>query len=121
MKIINKLFYYLIRFYQKYLTILSFGSCRYHPTCSSYALMQFEHNNIFVAFYRSIFRILRCNPLSDGGFDYPTCKANFTKGEFKRIRVKYWFVPKDKNNYYILQNWKKNNQDKSSNVNEQPK
>ena len=88
----------IITFYQKYLTILSFGSCRYHPTCSSYARMQFEHNNIFKAFFLSIIRILKCNPLFDGGFDYVKVKRPRKKEinlSFTKIRVKYWKVPID--------------------------
>jgi len=44
---------YLIEFYQKYLTILSFGSCRYYPTCSEYARLNFQNNSILSAFYHS--------------------------------------------------------------------
>jgi len=88
----------IITFYQKYLTILSFGSCRYYPTCSSYARMQFEHNNIFKAFFLSIIRILKCNPLFDGGFDYVKVKRPIKEElnlSFTKIRVKYWKVPID--------------------------
>ena len=67
----NKLFLYLIDFYQKYISILSHGSCRYHPTCSEYSKTQFIYNNFFSAFYFSIVRILSCNKLFRGGFDYP--------------------------------------------------
>ena len=92
----------LINFYQKYLTVISFGSCRYHPTCSSYARMQFEHNNLFKALFLSTIRILKCNPLFDGGFDYVKVKRP-TKKEinksFTKIRVKYWKVPIDNNKH----------------------
>lgn len=99
----------LISFYQKYLTILSFGSCRYHPTCSSYAKVQFEHNNIFKAFYFSTIRILKCNQLFDGGFDYVKVKCptknqqQSKKLKFKKIKVKYWKVPVENNYCLILQ------------------
>ena len=68
MKAISKLF---IRFYQKYLTVLSYGSCRYYPTCSQYALWQLDNNSFFKAIFYTIIRILKCNQLFDGGFDYP--------------------------------------------------
>ena len=106
---INKVILGFIKFYQKYLTILSYGSCRYHPTCSSYAKVQFENNNIFKAFYFSIIRILKCNPLFDGGFDYvkvkcpTTDKEQFKKLKFKKIKVKYWKVPVENNYCLILQ------------------
>ncbi len=100
----NKIPLLLIKFYQKYFTILSFGSCRYHPTCSSYAKIQFEHNNFFIAFYLSIIRILKCNPLFNGGFDYPKVKCFKNEKinlKFKRIKIKYWKVPVD-NNYCLI-------------------
>jgi putative membrane protein insertion efficiency factor len=106
---IKKLILNLIKFYQRYLTILSFGSCRYLPTCSSYAKVQFENNNIFKAFFYSTLRILKCNPLFDGGFDYvkvqcPTkSKQQFNKLKFKKIRIKYWKVPVENNYCLILQ------------------
>ncbi|MEA3383778.1 MAG: membrane protein insertion efficiency factor YidD [Campylobacterota bacterium] len=102
----KQLVLFLIKFYQKYLTILSFGSCRYHPTCSSYAKIQFEHNNFFKALFFSTIRILKCNPLFDGGFDYPKSKClntNKINLKFKRIKVKYWKVPVENNYCLILQ------------------
>jgi len=111
---IKKIILLLIKFYQRYLTILSFGSCRYHPTCSSYAKMQFEHNNIYKAFFFTILRILKCNPLFDGGFDYVTVKCPTTKGpkgqinlKFTKIKVKFWKVPVDDKHCLILQHNKK--------------
>jgi putative membrane protein insertion efficiency factor len=107
---IRKIILALITFYQKYLTIISFGSCRYHPTCSAYAKMQFEHNNIFKAFFFSILRILKCNPLFDGGFDYVKVKCptnQETNLKFTKIKVKFWKVPVDDKYCLILQHNKK--------------
>jgi putative membrane protein insertion efficiency factor len=97
----NRIILYLIRFYQKYLTILSYGSCRYHPTCSAYAKLQFENNNFFKALWFSTLRILRCNPLFKGGFDHPKVKCfpnNKINLEFKKIKVKYWRIPTEEAN-----------------------
>jgi len=44
-------------------------TCRYHPTCSSYAKEAYQTHNFFYASLLSSWRILRCNPLSKGGFD----------------------------------------------------
>lgn len=44
-------------------------TCRYMPTCSSYAKEAFETRNIVAAFLLSLWRILRCNPFSKGGYD----------------------------------------------------
>lgn len=44
-------------------------TCRYHPTCSTYARQSFEKHNFFYAGLLTVWRILRCNPLSKGGYD----------------------------------------------------
>lgn len=44
-------------------------TCRYSPTCSNYAKEAFETRHLFPAFFLSAWRILRCNPLSKGGYD----------------------------------------------------
>lgn len=43
--------------------------CRYSPSCSNYAIQCYENYNVFYATILSIWRILRCNPLSKGGYD----------------------------------------------------
>lgn len=105
---------YLIRFYQKYLTILSFGSCRYYPTCSQYALWHFDNNGFFKAFYFTMLRILRCNQLFDGGFDYPKIKKSIINQNilYKKIKVKYWYIPLKNGEYLVVKNreWKKSNE-----------
>ncbi|QKF82753.1 membrane protein insertion efficiency factor YidD [Halarcobacter ebronensis] len=104
----------LIRFYQKYLSVISFGSCRYYPTCSNYAIWQIENNTFFKAIYFTILRILKCNQLFDGGFDYPvvTKVVKHNNINFKKIKVKYWFVPIANNKYLIVKNreWKSSNE-----------
>lgn len=73
--------------------------------------MQFEHNNFFIALYYSTIRILKCNPLFDGGFDYVKTKCvDDTKInlKFTKIKVKYWKIPKgDKNHCLVIQHNKK--------------
>jgi putative membrane protein insertion efficiency factor len=112
----KKLLLLLLSFYQKFLTLFSLGSCRYHPTCSEYAKWQFENNNILLAFYYSFIRILRCNQLFDGGFDYPHIKRNLNiiDNKFYKIEnIKYWYIPKEKkNNYIIIKNWEFKNGNK---------
>jgi len=50
-----------------------YARCRFHPTCSEYALECFHRFNLIKAFYMSISRIGRCNPLHPGGYDPVTC------------------------------------------------
>lgn len=46
-----------------------FARCRFHPTCSEYALECFRSLPLPMAFQRSLLRVLRCNPLHPGGHD----------------------------------------------------
>ena len=100
----------LILFYQRYLTVISFGSCRYYPSCSEYAIQQFEKNTILVALYQSALRILRCNQLFIGGIDYPImpCKKLLLKERlvWQKVDVKFWLVPKDEKYCYIIKAFK---------------
>lgn len=65
----NKLAISLIKFYQTYISKNSNPHCRYTPTCSQYGLECFQKFGFIKAFLLTLFRILRCNPLSKGGYD----------------------------------------------------
>jgi putative membrane protein insertion efficiency factor len=65
---LNKLMVKLIDLYKKQ-TENKNPTCRYHPTCSTYAKEAYQTRNFFIATVLSIWRILRCNPFSKGGFD----------------------------------------------------
>ena len=96
----------LLEFYQRYLTLVGFGSCRYYPTCSEYARWQFENNPIHSAFYHTFIRILRCNQLFPGGIDYPVTRHLSLKPSQTQLdAIKYWFVPKQKNRFFIIKNF----------------
>jgi len=43
--------------------------CRFYPSCSSYALEMFKVKGFFIGFPRVVWRILKCNPFNDGGYD----------------------------------------------------
>ena len=59
-----------IRFYRKYLSgAKGYSSCKYYPTCSTYALEAVEKYGALKGGVLSIWRILRCNPFSKGGYD----------------------------------------------------
>jgi putative membrane protein insertion efficiency factor len=68
-RIVNLVPMALIRFYRAYLSPLLGPSCRYYPTCSQYALEAYDAHNFFYASWLTIWRILRCNPFSKGGYD----------------------------------------------------
>ena len=59
-----------IRFYRRYLSGLKrVPTCRFVPTCSEYALEAIEKRGALIGTLKAIWRILRCNPFSHGGFD----------------------------------------------------
>lgn len=53
----------------KMIFLMPSGSCRYTPTCSNYAKEAIEKYSIFKALFKITIRVLKCNPLSKGGFD----------------------------------------------------
>ncbi|MGN1113909.1 MAG: membrane protein insertion efficiency factor YidD [Oscillospiraceae bacterium] len=59
-----------IKFYRKFISPLFPARCKYYPTCSSYCLTAFKKHGVIKGFILSVWRILRCNPFSDGGVDY---------------------------------------------------
>lgn len=75
---LNRIFIAIIKFYQSNISpLLGQGKCKYVPTCSEYARQAFEKYPFIKAFFLSLWRILRCNPLSKGGYD-PICHVHNT-------------------------------------------
>ncbi len=92
--------------YQKFFTLIGYGSCRYYPTCSEYARINFENNSISSAFYHSFTRILRCNQFFAGGIEYPLLDTFIVKPSNLQIdSIKYWLVPNKKNRFQIIKNF----------------
>ena len=61
---------FIIKIYQKYISPLKGNAtCKFTPTCSSYAIEAFEKYGFFKGFFLTVWRILRCNPFSKGGYD----------------------------------------------------
>lgn len=59
----------VIRFYRKYISPHLPPMCRYYPTCSCYAIEAIETHGAFKGFLLALWRVLRCNPFSHGGYD----------------------------------------------------
>ena len=60
----------IIRFYKKYISCLKGRpTCRFTPTCSNYAIEALEKYGFFKGMALTVWRILRCNPFSKGGYD----------------------------------------------------
>ncbi|MGN0605454.1 MAG: membrane protein insertion efficiency factor YidD [Oscillospiraceae bacterium] len=59
-----------VHFYRKFISPLLPPSCRFYPSCSVYAIEAVERFGIIKGSVLALWRILRCNPLCKGGFDY---------------------------------------------------
>ena len=66
----KRFFLFLIRFYRRELSHRKKRpSCRYIPTCSEYAMTAIERYGSWKGGRMAIWRIMRCNPFSKGGYD----------------------------------------------------
>ena len=60
---------FVIKIYQQFISPLFPPSCRYYPSCSNYAIDAVTKKGIIRGSFLAIWRILRCNPFSKGGYD----------------------------------------------------
>ena len=61
-----------IRLYQLTISrLLPANTCKYHPTCSEYAALAIRKHAVVKGIALGAWRLLRCNPWSHGGIDYP--------------------------------------------------
>lgn len=59
----------IIRFYQAAISPRTPPSCRFTPTCSSYAIQALERFGFWKGSYLAVRRVLRCNPFGGSGYD----------------------------------------------------
>lgn len=64
-----KLLILAIRAYQCLLSPLLGANCRFHPTCSAYAIEAIRRYGAVRGTGYAVYRIVRCQPCSRGGFD----------------------------------------------------
>lgn len=65
----SKVFILILRFYQRFISPMFPPSCRYQPTCSQYAIDALRKYGVFKGTALAVWRVLRCNPWSKGGYD----------------------------------------------------
>jgi len=53
------------------LPLFIYTDCKYHPSCSDYAVEAINKYGALKGSARSIIRILKCSPFSKGGIDIP--------------------------------------------------
>lgn len=58
-----------MKFYRKFISPVKPPTCRFYPTCSTYALEAIEVHGASKGGWLATKRILRCHPFNPGGFD----------------------------------------------------
>ena len=66
----KKLILILLRFYKKALSPRNYNisTCRFSPSCADYTYEAVEKKGI-KGLFQGFWRVLRCNPFSQGGYD----------------------------------------------------
>ena len=59
----------LIKVYQWTISPLLGPRCKYYPSCSNYGLEAVRRHGAMRGFVLAVWRVLRCNPWSNGGID----------------------------------------------------
>ena len=60
---------FAIRIYQGVHGVFFHGCCRFHPTCSQYAVEAIETRGLPMGMVLAAYRLLRCQPFCKGGWD----------------------------------------------------
>jgi putative membrane protein insertion efficiency factor len=65
----RQLLIFLIQCYRALLSPFLGRNCRFHPTCSEYAITAIEHHGAVKGTALAIARLGKCHPWHEGGFD----------------------------------------------------
>ncbi|MEA2126229.1 MAG: uncharacterized protein QOI80_3011 [Solirubrobacteraceae bacterium] len=68
-----------LRLYSRFISPALPARCKYHPTCSAYAVQSIERFGILRGVVLAVWRVLRCNPWSHGGYDPPEAQTLFDR------------------------------------------
>jgi len=66
---VNKILIAFVRVYQYTISPLLGPRCRYYPSCSNYAVDALREHGALRGLGLAAWRLLRCNPFSNGGYD----------------------------------------------------
>jgi uncharacterized protein len=77
MRLVRALFLAPILVYQRVISPALPARCKYHPTCSAYAVQAIQRYGILRGSVLAAWRLLRCNPFSHGGYDPVTAQRLF--------------------------------------------
>ncbi|MBT6252245.1 MAG: membrane protein insertion efficiency factor YidD [Flavobacteriaceae bacterium] len=68
-KILTFPFLFIIKVYQTIISPFFPASCRFHPTCSHYAIESLQKHGLFIGLRLTIIRITKCHPWGGKGHD----------------------------------------------------
>ena len=69
----------IVRGYQLFISPMLGQNCRFHPTCSCYAHEALKQHGALKGSWLSLKRIIKCQPMHPGGFDYVPPEKNRQK------------------------------------------
>ena len=67
----QKLILNFLKFYKKAISPYLRAQCKFYPTCSEYAVLAIKKFGILKGIFKIFNRLIRCNPFSKGGIDFP--------------------------------------------------
>lgn len=68
----KKILIKIINLYQRHISVWLDSKnikCKFYPTCSEYTKQAIQKYGVLKGIFLGIYRILRCNPFSKGGYD----------------------------------------------------
>ena len=69
MFLVKYVFIFLVKLYQVTLSQIIPSSCRFYPSCSSYAIGALHKYGVLKGGWLAVKRLSRCHPFCDGGYD----------------------------------------------------
>lgn len=76
-----------VHFYRRFISPLIGPRCRYHPTCSSYAVEAIRTYGVLRGSVLAAWRLLRCNPFSNGGVDHVCDQRLFSDAKTQPLSI----------------------------------
>lgn len=89
-----RLLTFLIKGFRLLLTPFTGARCRFHPTCSDYALQAVALHGPLKGAWLALRRLLRCHPFSPGGVD-PVPPVAGRRATMKRVNTEPQFATRD--------------------------
>ncbi|NSW44529.1 MAG: membrane protein insertion efficiency factor YidD [Bacteroidales bacterium] len=69
MKILSFIFIGMVKFYKLFISPILPNSCRYTPSCSTYAIEAIQKHGPLKGGWLALKRIISCNPWGGSGYD----------------------------------------------------